>query len=128
MRPFPACPLGPRVERSMNEPLTDKILAEFGADPHTRLFRNVTAKAWTGAWAPGNPGIIMRKPRMVQCGLCIGSSDIIGIHKGRFVAIEVKEGRTRTTEAQENFVAMVRDMGGIAGIVRSVEEVRVLLT
>jgi hypothetical protein len=56
-------------------------------------------------------------------GLCVGSSDIIGIAPdGRFLAVEVKNERGRVSEAQERFVAAVRRAGGRAGIARSPEE------
>lgn len=61
--------------------------------------------------------------RLVRYGLCVGSSDIIGINPdGVFTAIEVKGPNGRATEAQERFVAAVRSKGGRAGFARSVEE------
>jgi len=54
-----------------------------------------------------------------------GMSDIIGLDdKGRFIAIEVKrpETKNRVTEIQSNFLANVKDMGGVTGVATSVEE------
>jgi hypothetical protein len=61
------------------------------------------------------------------------SSDLIGIAPGgRFVAVECKAPgwigvRTERERAQENFINLVRQCGGIAGFVRSIEEFRRLL-
>jgi len=61
--------------------------------------------------------------RPVQFGLCRGSSDIIGIAPdGSFLAVEVKTKTGRTTKEQENFIWRVQYCGGIAGVVRSVED------
>ena len=72
--------------------------------------------------------------RRVQFGLCPGSSDLIGWrtvkitpeHVGKsmavFLALEVKAPGGRTTPEQINFIAAVRRAGGMAGVVRSVDE------
>jgi hypothetical protein len=91
-----------------------------------RLFRN-------------NVGLFYTKDgRPVHCGLAVGSSDLIGLTTrtvtpamvgtsiGLFTALEVKRA-TRPSEAQLNFIAMVRQRGGIAGCVRSVDEALTLL-
>lgn len=66
--------------------------------------------------------------RWLSSGLCVGSSDLIGITPdGRFLAIEVKRpGKTATPE-QRAFVSLVRAMGGVAGVCHSVEEFLALL-
>lgn len=66
--------------------------------------------------------------RWLSSGLCVGSSDLIGLtHDGRFLAIEVKRpGKTATPE-QRAFVSLVRAMGGVAGVCHSVEEFLALL-
>lgn len=72
--------------------------------------------------------------RMVKTGLCKGSSDLIGWTTvtirpqdvGRKVAVftglEVKLPRGRATDEQLNFVRVVRESGGIGGIVKSVDD------
>ena len=60
---------------------------------------------------------------LVRYGLCVGSSDIIGIAPdGRFLAVEVKTDTGRATEAQHRFIAAVRQAGGRAGIARSPDD------
>lgn len=77
---------------------------------------------------------IVRNGRRIQCGLCPGSSDLIGwrsvivTHEmvGRrvalFLGMEVKTTTGRPTDEQANFIQQVRKAGGLAGIVRSVDD------
>lgn len=62
--------------------------------------------------------------KWVRYGVCNpGGSDLIGwAPGGRFLAVEVKAGRTRTTEAQENFIRAVNANGGIAEIIRELKD------
>lgn len=92
-----------------------------------RLFRNNVGRLKT------------KDGRWVQYGLCPGSSDLIGwkmvtIPKewvGEkipiFVAIECKSEHGRLTTEQNNFLNLVMDCGGIAGMVRTLEEARQVL-
>lgn len=87
-----------------------------------RLFRNNVGKLQD------------RNGQWVAYGLCVGSSDIIGWTPiivtpemvGRtlaiFTAFETKVGRRITTEEQGAFLATVKAMGGIAAVVRSLED------
>lgn len=59
----------------------------------------------------------------VRYGLCKGSADLVGIVKpGIFVAIEVKSPIGKASPEQLRFLALVRSMGGRAGVARSVED------
>lgn len=60
----------------------------------------------------------------VRYGLCNGSSDLIGIYQGRFVAIEVKQPKKKPTEAQINFIYFVRNKGGIADCIDSPDKLK----
>jgi len=51
-----------------------------------------------------------------------GGSDLIGLYRGRFIAIEVKTPKGRATPEQIRFIEAVKKHGGIAGIARSVED------
>lgn len=56
-------------------------------------------------------------------GLVRGCSDLIGIYRGRFIAIEVKRPRGgRVSDEQALFLQLVREHGGIALVARSVDE------
>jgi len=74
-----------------------------------------------------NTGAYKDKNRFIRYGLCEGSSDIIGIYKGKFLAMEVKSALGQPTQKQLNFIKAVKSAGGIAGVVRSKENVKKLL-
>ena len=112
--------------------------SEHGA----RLWRNNTAKGWAGksvvitesGQARVMPGdVLVHSARRLHAGLCVGSSDLIGLtpvliteqHIGKtlavFTAAEVKAG-TNLTGAQQSFLEMVTRSGGIAIAPTSVEQ------
>lgn len=104
-----------------------------------RLFRNNVGIGWAGNAtrfdritqvfvAPGD--VLIKNARPLHSGLCKGSADLIGFSpmriKGKlyaiFTALEIKVGRTPTTPEQISFINMVKQNGGIAGIVRTPDE------
>ena len=56
-----------------------------------------------------------------------GIPDIIVCHKGRFIALEAKVGRNKPTKLQAATIDKIRQAGGIAAVVYSVEDVRAAL-
>lgn len=97
----------------MKESVIQKqILAEFGALPWLRVWRN-------------NTGALKdQRGQLITYGLK-GSADILGLiaPEGRFLAIEVKSEKGRQSESQAAFGKMVEKMGGIYILARSVEDV-----
>ena len=88
------------------------------------VWRNETAGAWIGKqiYKAGDQ-VTLTNARMMTFGLCVGSSDIIGIAPdGRFLAVEVKTAKGRPTTEQLRFIEAVKKAGGIAGISRSPED------
>ena len=64
----------------------------------------------------------------IKFGLCVGSSDLIGITPdGEFLAVEIKTPTGRATPEQNRFITAVRSRGGIAGIARSAADALALL-
>lgn len=54
-----------------------------------------------------------------------GCSDIIGqMIDGRFLAIEVKQPKGIVTDEQEKFINQVNELGGVAGVARSVDDAK----
>ena len=104
--------------------IQNKILARHGSRPNTRLWRNETAGAWVGKYMgrTTDNAVVIAQATHIQAGLAVGSPDIIGIHEGRFVAIEVKLPGKNPTKQQKAFLDTVRQMGGIAGVARSTED------
>jgi hypothetical protein len=91
-------------------------IAVAASEQGHRLWRNNIGKLQdiTGRW--------------VTYGLAVGSSDLIGIRSdGRFLSVEVKAGRRKTTTEQAAWLSMIREMGGIAGVAHSVEEALALI-
>ncbi len=97
-------------------------MLEAGSRPDVRLFRNSVGVAF---YANG---------QRVKYGLAVGSSDLIGLQRvvitpemvgralGRFLAIETKSDKGKTSAAQDNFLRMVREFGGVAVVCRSVTD------
>ena len=69
----------------------------------------------TGAYKDGS--------RYIRYGLCVGSSDIIGIApNGVFIAIEIKTQKGKLMKEQINFIEAVNRAGGCAFVARSPED------
>lgn len=93
-------------------------------------WRNETSGAYVGKVIHKDARIVtLQNAQLMTFGLCVGSADIIGIHKptGRFLAIEVKTKTGKPTKEQINFIEQVRAANGISGIARSVQEALDLL-
>lgn len=116
-------------------PLIDGILLAASARGW-RLFRQNTGMGWVGKIA-GRKGanITLENARPLHAGLCVGSSDIIGIAPvvitpdmvgqtvGVFVAIEVKTVGVQVSKDQAKFTAMIKRLGGKAIIARDVSDI-----
>lgn len=73
----------------------------------------------TGIWDPK----IGKFRKMNGYGARKGVSDILGIYKNRFFAIEVKVPGGKATLDQEYFIQDVIKHGGIAFVARSIDDV-----
>lgn len=68
------------------------------------------------------------KGYFIKYGVCNpGGSDLIGIYKGKFLALETKYGKGKATPEQLNFVKFIHSNGGLAGIVKKIEDVKKVL-
>ena len=88
------------------------------------VFRNNVVQAWVGELVNRTAThATLRNPRPLHAGLAVGSSDLIGITpSGHFLAVEVKTPTGRIRPEQQKFVDAVNRAGGVAGIVRSVDD------
>ena len=87
-----------------------------------RLIQMEASKVGARLWR-NNVGTAMTKNgSFITFGLCVGSSDLIGIYKGRFLAVEVKAKGKKPTKEQINFIDFINKFGGIAGVCYSVED------
>jgi len=100
-----------------------------------RWFRQNVGVGWVGKLLrKTEETVTLGNARPLHAGLCVGSGDIIGWTRREitpemvgqtvavFTSVEIKRGRTATTKEQTAFCEAVLAAGGIAGIVRSVEE------
>lgn len=107
-------------------------------------WRNNTGTGWAGkstkitragSYVLEAGDVVIKNARPLRAGLCKGSSDIIGITPvfitqdmvgqtiGVFTAVEVKSKRGKATENQENFISVIRQHGGYAGVARSTDDI-----
>lgn len=96
--------------------LQDAIRLALGNDPDLALWRNNVGnvEARTGyriAFGVGGPG----------------AADLIGLYRGRFVAIEVKTPTGRQNPDQRRFENLVHSKGGIYVVLRSVDDAKAWL-
>lgn len=128
-------------------PTQKRILLDCGHGD-TRLFRQNVGKTWIGESKYYNRretvvvnrgDVVIRQARRFIAGIK-GMSDLIGWHSviiipemlGQKIAIytgfEVKGDRGRATPDQLQFISLVKNAGGIAGVVKSPEDARELLS
>ena len=103
--------------------IQQQIRLALGRRSDLRLFRNNTGSL-------PDP----RTGRPIKFGLAKGSADLIGLRTvtitpdmvGRqvavFTSLEIKTPTGRATPEQRDWLEMVRSRGGLAGIVRSVQD------
>ena len=72
------------------------------------------------------PGCFYWKEHGGQYGTA-GIPDIIVCHKGKFIALEAKVGRNQPTRLQAAPIEQIRRAGGVAAVVRSVDEVKEIM-
>jgi len=125
-----------------------KIMLAIGINTNIRIFRNNTGSAWIGASVKFTKrqsvnveagDVLIKNARFFNAGLCVGSSDLIGMKSTEitsdmvgqkiaiFTAIEVKQPNGRTSKEQINFINMVNSLGGIAFIAHSDDEAKSFL-
>lgn len=100
------------------------IRIALSKEGHT-VWRNETGRFWSGRVIhKENSSVTLANAAMIPVGLCVGSSDLVGIQSGtgRFFAIEVKTSTGRASKEQTQFINHIIKMGGIAGIARSEKE------
>ena len=108
--------------------------------PHARLFRNNVVRGYQGkATRKQNGTVVIEHARLVDAGLCKGSSDLIGFTSVEitpemvgqkvaiFTAVEVKTKKGRPSKEQLNFIKLIRMFGGRAGIARNIEDAQKII-
>jgi hypothetical protein len=106
----------------------------------TRLWRANAGRAWQGEPIERAPNrLVLKNPRSVQLAPA-GFPDLFGMRSvtitpemvGRrvalFAGLEIKTGTGRTSEAQDLFLDILRSLGALHGVARSVEDATRILT
>lgn len=108
--------------------IKNEIRRDLGRRWDVTLFTNPVGRAWAGP-APCEYCRIQMRP--LDFGLCGGSCDLIGwqIRNGIavFIGMEVKQPGKDPTDEQVIFINNVNRAGGVAGVVRSIEDARKLI-
>lgn len=91
--------------------IQDAVRLALGRDPDVCVWRN-------------NCGALQdARGRFIRFGVASpGGADLIGMFRGRFLAIEIKTATGRQTEDQVRFQKLVESRGGIYLLVRSAED------
>lgn len=127
------------MANSQETNLVRKIMLELGKNPNIRIFRNNVGKCYIGAsksfTRPQTVNVkvgdvLIQNARYFDSGLCVGSSDLIGLQAVEitpemvgtkiavFLAVEVKTPTGTVKSHQLSFIEMVRKLGGRGLIVR----------
>ena len=70
-----------------------------------------------------NCGVAVTRNATIRYGVGNpGGADLIGLYRGRFVAVEIKRPGKKQTPEQLLFASLVRRTGGIYAVIHSVEE------
>ena len=134
------------MSNSQETNLVRKIMLELGKNPKIRMFRNNIGKCWIGASKSFTRSqtvnvkagdVLVQNARFFDAGLCVGSSDLIGLQAVKitpemvgteiacFVAIEVKLPSGSVQKNQINFIEMVNKLGGKAIICRDENNINI---
>lgn len=126
--------------------LVRKIMLSLGKDPNIRIFRNNVGCGYIGASKKFTQtqtvnvkagDVLIQNARYFDAGLCVGSSDLIGLKSVKitpemvgteiacFVAIEVKLPSGRVQQNQINFLEMVKKLGGKGIICRDENNINI---
>lgn len=80
-------------------------------------------------WRNNVGGLYDKSGRFIRYGLCVGSSDLIGIlPDGRFLAIEIKMPGKKPKPEQIKFLNWVNEKGGVGFVATCKEDVKKALT
>jgi hypothetical protein len=107
---LPPKPVSTKKRTNPETILQVKIMKALKGVPGLVLWRNNAGSIDRGG------GVMMR------FGLTRGASDLIGIYRGKFIALEVKTAKGKLTTEQNVFLQTVTAHGSIAGVVRSLDD------
>ena len=90
-------------------------------------------------WRNNTGALVDQQGRFVRFGLCKGSSDLIGLRTvvvtpemfgqriAQFIALEIKTDSGAVSPEQKAFLQLVRQLGGLGAVCRSIEQAQAVL-
>lgn len=108
----------PKAIQPTEQQIMMSILEWLALQPRTKAWRNNSV----GLYSPTRKAFL--KPGKFSN---IGSADILGIYNGYFLAIEVKRPKGVVTEHQEAWLTQMVNLGALAFVARSLEDVQFVL-
>lgn len=112
-----------------------QIMLRLGSHPDVRLFRNHVGSGFTGQFVRTVDDLtILRNARRATFGLTPGSADLVGWrrlvitpeHVGQalavFLSVECKSAAGKLRPDQQQWRAVVANMGGLAGMARTPDD------
>ena len=90
-------------------------------------------------WRNNTGALVDKQGRFVRFGLCMGSSDLIGLRSlevtpemvgqrlAQFVALEIKADSGTVSPEQKAFLQLVQQLGGLGAVCRSIEQAQAVL-
>ena len=94
----------------------------------SRLLRANSGDAWVGKIVFQDRHKIILSPYRVFHGHLTGTPDLLGWAGPYFAAVEIKTGRDTVKPAQQRVIDLVLACGGRAGVARSVDDARLIIT
>ena len=77
------------------------------------------------AWRAASTGVYEEKIQRFRTGPKKGVADVLGCHRGRLLAIEIKIGKDRLSPEQEGFIKYIQHTGGLTFIAHDFESFKV---
>ena len=93
-----------------------------------RLYRNNTGTLYDRQGRPVTFGLAKGSADLIGWRTITITPDMVGQRVAVFTSLEVKAERGRVSPEQRQWLEAVQAAGGIAGVVRSVEDAQTLLT
>lgn len=119
------------IGKPKRQPSIPKSHNKSKSQPESKIVKSILQYLHTVgvfAWRNNTTGVydptrkIFRK-KVVKRGV----SDILGLHGGKFLAIEVKTKTGKLSPEQEQFIDDVNKRGGLAFVARSIDDVALAL-
>lgn len=108
--------------RLMSETDTQRLIITNCSRGNVRLWRNNNGFGYSPGGDPITYGLGSGTSDLIGLRSLIITPELVGHRIAQFVACEVKSPRGKASDEQRNFLLLVSEKGGLAMLVRSVED------